>query len=409
MSLYAILVYFFLFFSLAVEILTEYFNWRKMPESLPPELSGLMGEEEYRKNKSYNNERARFSVLISIVSTIVLVLFISLRGFPILDDFIRSFGYGEIFTGLLFYGAILAIMTLLQLPASIYSTFFLEARYGLNRTTVKTFVLDKIKGILLTVLLGGPLAAAALWFFGAFPADGWLYAWGFFSVVSFTFGYLAPVLFLPLFNKFEPLKNDELVRDISLYAEKEKFRLKGIFTMDGSRRSTRLNAFFTGFGNLKRIVLYDTLVEKLSPQEILSVLAHEMGHYKKKHVIIHQIQSLIASFLMFFILSIFIKDPELFAVFSMDHISVYAGILFFSFLYSPMELVLSVAGNYLSRVHEYQADRYAAETTGTSEYLISALKKLSVNNLSRLVPSSLDVFFHYSHPPLFSRINALGR
>lgn len=407
-NIYFIVVYFFIAFSFIINNLIRFLNHRKTPEKLPAALSDLMSAEEYEKNKRYNYDRTIFGAFSSVFSTTLLLLFITLKGFPFVDNLARSFQYGPIATGLIFWGIFFLANSIIGLPFSIYSTFVIEEKYGLNRTTPKTFVLDRIKGIFLTILIGGILGYAILAFFTTFPQMGWFYTWGFYSAFGFVMSILAPVIIMPLFNRFEPMPDGELKDKIEKYAKIENFKLKGIFTMDGSKRSTKLNAFFTGLGRFKRIVLFDTLIEKLDSNEILSVLAHEMGHFKKKHILISMFFSLVQSFFMFYLLSLFITNENLFQVFYMENISIYGGIIFFTFLFAPIEMLTSFFGNAVSRKHEYEADAYASSSTGNAKYLISSLKKLSTSNLSRLIPSKLDVIFNYSHPPLIERIDALN-
>lgn len=409
MNIYFFIVYFFIAFSFFIENLIEYLNWKKIPKALPNPLKDLMSPEEYEKNKQYNNEKSRFSVISSVFSIILLLGFILAKGFPWVDQIARSFNQNLIITGLIFWGIIFFGNYIIHIPFSIYSTFHIEEKYGLNRTTPKTFILDQIKGLALAIILGSLIGYAILTFFTTFNDYGWLYAWGFYSVFSLVLSIIAPVFIMPLFNRFEPMQEGELLSQITDYAKKENFKLKGIFTMDGSKRSSKLNAFFTGLGKFKRIVLFDTLIEKLDSNEILSVLAHEMGHYKKKHILISMLFSLAGSFFVFYLLSFFITNKELFDVFYMEKVSIYAGMVFFAFLFTPISIITSLIGNAVSRRHEYQADAYAAKSTGNVIYLISSLKKLSTNNLSRLFPSKMDVLFHYSHPPLIERINALNR
>ena len=335
------------------------------------------------------------------------IAFILLGGFNLLDLWARSFGFSSIPTGLLFTGLLLLLSGLVHLPFSVYSTFVIENRFGLNRTTVKTFVFDILKTIVLVVLLGGPILALILWFFEQGGGLAWLYCW--LLVVGFTIimQFLAPVVIMPLFNRFTPLADGELKKAVTEYAHRQNFALQGIYTMDGSKRSNRLNAFFTGFGRFRRIVFFDTLMEKLTVDELVVILAHEMGHFKKKHILKMMVATILQTGLMFFILSLFIQNPGLFAAFGMEHISIYAGLVFFGFLYAPISTLLSVVGNVFSRKYEYQADRYAVGTTGKGPDLITGLKKLCRANLSNLTPHPLQVFLQYSHPPVLRRIEAI--
>lgn len=296
---------------------------------------------------------------------------------------------------------------LLSLPFSVYSTFTIEERFGFNRTTWKTYILDTAKSILLTLLLGGPILALILWFFINSGSLGWMYCW--FGVVLFSglLQFIAPVLIMPLFNKFSPLPEGELRSAILQYATRENFLLQGIYTMDGSKRSSKLNAFFTGFGRFRKIVFYDTLVEKLDVQQIVAVLAHEMGHFKLKHIFKMLVSSFIQLGVMFFLLSQFLNNQGLSSAFGMEHISTYSSLIFFGFIYSPVSLLVSIFFNFISRKHEFEADQYAAKTTEAPNELIDSLKILSQANLSNLTPHPLNVFIHYSHPPVLQRIEKL--
>jgi STE24 endopeptidase len=334
-------------------------------------------------------------------------MFILAGGFNYVDQFARSFNLGSIPTGLMFAGILVFVSQLLHIPFSVYSTFVIEDKYGFNRTTVKTFALDILKSWLLMALIGGALFSIVIWFFDRTGTWAWLYCWIAVVVIQLFLTFIAPVVIMPLFNKFIPLEDGELKSSIENYARLQGFKIKGVFKMDASKRSTKSNAFFTGFGRFRRIVLFDTLIEKHTVDELASVLAHEMGHYKKKHILISIIISIITSGLMFFILALFLNNQELFAAFKMQHTSVYASLLFFGFLYAPIEMVLGIFGNMLSRRHEYAADAYAITTYRKPEAMIAALKKLSVDNLSNLTPHPLKVLLQYSHPPVLERIRAI--
>ena len=214
---------------------------------------------------------------------------------------------------------------------------------------------------------------------------------------------------MPLFNKFSPLEDGDLKETINGYTEREKFRIQGIFTMDGSKRSSKVNAFFTGFGRFRKIVFYDTLMEKLTTGEIVAVLAHEMGHFKKKHIIKMLVISVVQTGIMFYFLSLIMQNQGLFEAFKMDHISTYASLIFFGYLFSPVNMLVSIAFNFISRKHEYEADAYAIDSTSTVDDLISGLKKLSQANLVNLTPHPVAVFLEYTHPPVLERIEAIRK
>jgi STE24 endopeptidase len=323
------------------------------------------------------------------------------------DGLARGFGMGSVATGIIFTGLLFLLGTVAGLPFSVYSTFVLEERFGFNKTTPGTFVLDRIKGIFLTILIGGPACAAIFWFFEATGHFAWLYCWGVITLLQLVFLFLAPVVIMPLFNKFQPLEDGPLKESIEGYAKQQHFQMKGVFTMDGSKRSTKANAFFTGFGRFRRIVLFDTLIEKFTVSEMTSILAHEMGHFKKRHILQGIIRSTVLAGFTFFLLSLFINNEGLFAAFRMEYLSVYASLFFFGFLYTPIAMVTGVVENAISRRHEYQADAYAVDTFGRPEALISGLKKLSIHNLSDLTPHGLKIFLSYSHPPVLERIRAI--
>jgi STE24 endopeptidase len=299
------------------------------------------------------------------------------------------------------------LVTLLDLPFRIYDTFVIEEKYGFNKTTVKTFILDLVKSFFLFVIVGGPVLAVILWFFEKTGALAPLYIWGVVTLFQVFMSFIAPIVFFPIFNKFTPLEEGELKNAIKDYAREHNFRMKGVYQMDGSKRTTRANAAFTGFGKSRRIILYDTLIEKHTIDELVAILAHEMGHYKLGHIMKTLVIAFIETGLMLFILSLFIHNRGLFNAFRMEEMSIYAGLIFFGFLYSPISMLLSIITNIFSRKRDYEADQYSVTTTGKREALVTGLKKLSVDNLSNLTPHPLKVFFYYSHPPVLQRIRAL--
>ena len=407
MNPYLIFILAVLILQYLLDLIVDILETRSLDSAVPSEFRDIYDEDEYARSQTYTRVRTRFGQVSTTLSLIVTIGFILLGGFNIVDGFALQFSLGAIPTGLLFTGTLTLLSSLLSISFSIYSTFVIEERFGFNKTTVKTFIADLLKGILLSILIGAPLLAMLLWFFEATGQLAWLYAWIGVTLFTFVVQFLAPVLIMPLFNKFTPLEDGELKEKITAYAEKQDFALEGIYTMDGSKRSTRLNAFFTGFGKFRRIVFFDTLMEKLDDDEIVVVLAHEMGHFKLKHIPKMMVASLLQSGLMFFILSLFLENELLFAAFGMEHLSVYASLTFFMFLYSPISFLLSVFFSISSRKHEYEADAFAVETTGLGQALVSGLKKLSVHNLSNLTPHPFYVFLNYSHPPVLQRIDAI--
>jgi STE24 endopeptidase len=392
-----------------LNLLVSLLELRSLDPELPAEFRGYYDRKKYRKSQQYIRVTNRFSLLYNSFLLLVTLSFILAGGFNQVDLLARSFSLNNIATGLLFTGTLALLLFIINLPFSIYSTFFIEERFGFNTTTIKTFVLDMIKGAVLTLCIGAPLLAALLWFFTVAGDLAWLYCWAAVTVFIVLVQFIAPVLIMPIFNRFTPLEEGELKTDITDYARRQNFAIKGIYTMDGSRRSTRLNAFFTGFGRFRRIVFFDTLINTLSTKEIVAILAHEMGHFKRKHIFKMMAASMLQIGILFYILSLFINNQQLFAAFGMEHISIYAGLIFFGFLYSPVSSLLSIVFNLFSRKHEYEADAWAVNTTQHPEDLISALKKLCVHNLSNLTPHPFDVFINYSHPPVLQRIRTLQK
>lgn len=392
-----------------LNLIVETKNVRHLRTDLPDEFSGYYDRGKYRKSQEYLKENTRFGLITDSIATPVTIAFILFGGFNLIDQFARSFHLSTIPTGLIFAAVLMLASQIVAIPFSIYSTFVIEEKYGFNKTTPRTFVLDILKTWVLAAVIGGILFSAVLWFFEEAGPWAWAYCWIAVTLFQVFLLFVAPVVIMPIFNKFTPLEDGELREAIEEYAKKQDFKLKGVFTMDGSKRSTKSNAFFTGFGRFRRIVLFDTLIEKQTKDELVSVLAHEMGHYKKKHILKSIVISIFTTGLMFYILSIFINNRELFAAFQMQHTSIYASLFFFGFLYAPIDMILSVFGNMLSRRHEYEADGYAVATYRKPQSMITALKKLSVDNLSNLTPHPLKVFLTYSHPPVLERIRAIRK
>ncbi|MCM8813326.1 MAG: M48 family metallopeptidase [Candidatus Omnitrophica bacterium] len=397
-----------LVFRYGVCLLADWLNVRSARPDVPAEFIGYYDQQRYAQAQRYLWDRTRWSNIEETVHLTAVLFFFVAGGFPWVDSFCRSFGYGPVPTGLLFVGILAGLQYTLTLPFEVYSTFGIEQRYGFNKTSVRTFFADMAKGIGLTVVIGGWMLWAVLWFFERRGAAAWFECWIAVTVIQLLILFFAPVVILPLFNKFVPLPDSELRRAIHAYAASQGFSLQGVFTVDGSRRTTKANAFFTGFGRFRRIALYDTLIARHSPEELVSVLAHEIGHYKKHHVLKMIFVSLATTAVMFYLLGFFLHNPALHAAFGMPQVSVYAGLVFFSVLFAPVQSFLGAATNALSRHHEYEADRFAASTQGQPQALIAALKKLSVDNLSNLTPHPFYVLLHGSHPPVLARIRALA-
>ncbi|WP_419176899.1 M48 family metallopeptidase [Desulfosediminicola sp.] len=395
--------------SYLLELTISYLNLKALDPQLPKEFDDVFDAQEYAKSQEYTRARTSLSLISGSIGTCATLTFLLLGGFNLVDSLVRSLELNSILTGLCFAGFLALLGFLLNLPFSLYSTFVIEERFGFNNTTATTYVLDILKSALLMVVLGGPLLALILWFFEAAGSLAWIYCWIGVVLFSILIQFLAPVIIMPLFNKFSPLEDGELKETINGYTEREKFRIQGIFTMDGSKRSSKVNAFFTGFGRFRKIVFYDTLMEKLTTGEIVAVLAHEMGHFKKKHIIKMLVISVVQTGIMFYLLSLIMHNQGLFEAFKMDHISTYASLIFFGYLFSPVNMLVSIAFNFISRKHEYEADAYAIDSTSTVDDLISGLKKLSQANLVNLTPHPVAVFVEYTHPPVLERIEAIRK
>ena len=409
MNIYLIVILVILIGNYILGLIVELLNLKALKNELPEEFKGYYDSDKYRKSQSYLRDNTGFKLTQGTVLILIILGLILSGGFNFVDKLARSFDFGLIPTGLIFTGILFFFFQAVEIPFSIYHTFVIEEKYDFNRTKPKTFILDILKSWLLTIIIGGILLSLVLWFFIKAGKLAWIFCWLGVSAFELFLLFIAPIVIMPLFNKFIPLKEGELKQAIENYAQAQNFKLKGLFRMDGSRRSAKSNAFFTGFGKYRRIVLFDTLIKNHSVDELVSVLAHEVGHCKKKHILKMMAISILANGLMFFILSFFINNPEIFAAFRMDHLSIYASLLFFGFFYTPINMVFSLGMSILSRKHEYEADNYAASTYKKPEAFILALKKLSVDNLSNLTPHPLKVFISYSHPPVLARIKALKR
>ncbi len=407
MNVYLVIVLAVLVGHYLLGLVSDWLNVRNVKEELPAEFAGFYDGAKYTTSQKYLRENTRFGILEDSFDTAVSVAFILLAGFNYVDTLARACGFGEIGTGLVFAGILVAVSKVIGIPFDVYDTFVIEEKYGFNRTTGRTFVLDIVKSLVLSAVLGGALFAMVLWLFEAAGPWAWLYCWG--AVVAFelVIMFVAPYVILPLFNKFEPLPEGPLRTAIEDYARAQRFTMKGIFTMDGSKRSAKTNAFFTGFGKSRRIVLFDTLIATHDVEELVAIVAHEMGHYRKKHIPKAILRATLAAGATFYLLSLFIKNPGLFEAFGMEHLSTYASLFFFGFLYSPIATALGVVEKALSRRAEYEADAYAVASAGNADAMILALKKLTVENLGNLTPHPLTVVLSYSHPPVLARLAAI--
>lgn len=380
-------------------------NWHN---ELPPEAEGIYDYEKYRKSQRYNKENLRFGFITKTFSFVLVLLMLYKQGFAYVHNIAEGISDNKIIIGLIFFAIIAIASDILSLPFNLYKIFVIEEKYGFNKTTLKTFIADKIKGLLLGAIIGGILLYVISWLYYSFGASFWIYAWITISAFSLLATMFYASVIVPLFNKLTPLPQGELRSAIEAYAQKVNFKLDNIFIMDGSKRSAKANAFFSGLGARKRIVLYDTLIEKHPTDELVGVLAHEIGHYKKKHTLTAVFASILQTGLMLFIFSLVSNNSELPEALGVDEPFFHISILAFTLLYAPLSEILGIGLNILSRKNEFEADRYAAETF-SSPPLQSALKKLSADSLSNLTPHPAYVFVHYSHPPLLKRLAALKR
>jgi len=407
MNPFAIIILIALVLESALDFVGNLLNLRALKSEPPTDLEGIYKPEDYRKSQKYIYASTRLTLIQSIFTLSILLAFWFSGGFNYLDQVIRGWNQIPLVTGLLYVGILTFVYSILTLPFSIYDTFVIEEHFGFNKTTPRTFFFDMVKSLILSILLGGPLLAAVLALFQYGGHYAWLYCWATLVAASLVIQYIAPTWIMPLFNKFTPMEAGELKEAILGYTSSVHFPIKNVFVIDGSKRSTKSNAFFTGFGRNKRIALFDTLISQHTVQELVAILAHEVGHNKKKHILQRTVIGILQSGIVLFLLSLFLNSSGLYQAFYMNHESIYSGLLFFALLYTPIELVLSVVMQIFYRKHEYEADRFAAETIDNPQSLISALKKLSAGNLSNLTPHPFYVFINYSHPPLLQRIQAI--
>jgi STE24 endopeptidase len=386
--------------------LLSYLNSSWRGKELPAELQGIYNDEEYKKSQRYGEVNSRFSILTGTFQVVLILLMLFYGGFAWIDEFSHQLTDNEILAALVFFGILFFVSDILNTPFSVYATFVIEEKFGFNKTTPKTFVLDKIKGWLLTAVLGGGIMSLVIWFYQLTTSMFWLYAWVALSVFSIFMAMFYSNLIVPLFNKQTPLEEGELRNAIQNFSEKAGFKLDNIYVIDGSKRSSKANAYFTGLGKKKRIVLYDTLIKDLEINEIVAVLAHEIGHYKLKHTLSSMVLSIIQTGVIFYILSLFIGNPDLSKALGATQPTFELALITFGILFSPISTILGLFMNVFSRKNEYQADGFAAKYE-QADPLISALKRLSVNNLTNLTPHPAYVFVNYSHPTLHQRIKAI--
>lgn len=389
-----------------IERYLEFLNTGMLSESVPEKLRGICNEEEYRKTRLYERDNKRLSLWSSLLNLLLIVFMITAGGFSYVDGIARTTSPNMIIVALVFFAIIGIVSDLINIPFSWYDTFVIEKRYGFNKMTPSTFITDHLKSWFIALLVGVPVLGLITWLYYKTGSIFWIYAWILITAFTIFINFFYSELIVPLFNKQIPLENGTLRVKIEDFAKKTGFTLKNIFVIDGSKRSTKANAYFSGFGSKKRIVLFDTLIKDLSEDEIVAVLAHEIGHYKKKHVLKSLVLSVILTGLMLFLFSLLIDNPGLSEALGADIPSFHLGLIVFGILYSPLSLLIGLITNSISRKNEFEADRFVRDNY-KPDMLADALKKLSVNNLSNMMPHPAYVFFHYSHPPLLARLEKL--
>ena len=385
----------------------DFINGKNWKTEIPPVMKDFYHEDKYLKAKNYSKEKGKVSLISSTLSTLITLLFLVFDGYGWLDNFISLYYDIPFLKSGVFFLVLFILSDFISIPFSCYNTFVIEEKYGFNKTTVKTFVLDKIKGYLLTLIIGGVLLFGAIYIVSLLENGFWVWLWLSLSVIMLLVNMFYADLIVPIFNKLTPLENGSLREKIESYTNKVGYSLKNIYIIDGSKRSSKANAFFSGLGPRKTIALYDTLVEKHTEEELVAVLAHEVGHYKKKHVFTSLFLTIFQLGLMCFLLETCLKVGEISQALGGKEMVFHLGLVAFGILYSPLGTILSILMNINSRKNEFEADHYA-KTTYSGVALELALKKLSVDSLSNLYPHPFYTFIHYSHPPLLKRLSALN-
>jgi len=407
MNTIAAVVLIFLVFEFALRLIADGLNLKAFRNEVPEAFRDSYKPERYGTAQAYLRARTRLGWCSGAFLLAATLVFWFGGGFGWVDHRVRALGLGPVPAGLVYVGAIAMLRGILSLPFRIYSVFVIETRFGFNTTGWKTFLLDGIKTTLLSLAIGGTILSLVLYLFEHTGSFSWLYCWVGISFLMLCIQFIAPRWILPMFNTYTPLEAGDLRSAIQKYARSVRFPLENIFVMDGSRRSTKSNAFFTGFGRHRRAALFDTLVASHSTSELLAVFAHEVGHFKKHHITTSLVLGVLQTGAFFFLFSRVVSGSALFLAFGVEQPSVYAGLVLFVFLCAPLDLPLGVILNAWSRRREHEADRFAVETTGDHRSLVQALKKLSSHNLSNLTPHRLYVFLNYTHPPLLDRIRAI--
>lgn len=393
-------------FNFVLERVLGFLNTSRMDSELPEEVKDVYEPEQYKKSQEYKKTNDRFGMITSTFSLLVILFMLFFAGFSYADRIARSMTQSPVLIALIFFGMLMLASDIINTPFAVYDIFVIEEKFGFNKTKPVTFIFDKLKSWLLAAVIGGGLLALVIWFYLQTKSLFWIYAWIAISVFMIFMTMFYSTLIVPLFNRQTPLEEGELRNAIRKLSEKAGFRLQNVFVIDSSKRSTKSNAYFSGLGAKKRIVLFDTLIQDLSVNEIVAVLAHEIGHYKKKHTLIGIITGIIQTGITLFIFSLLVDNPQLTRALGSTQPSFHMGLIAFGILYSPISLISGLLMNVVSRKNEFEADRFTAEYDLQND-LISGLKKLSGKNLTNLTPHPAYVLFHYSHPTLLQRIRAL--
>ena len=407
--LFYIIIISAIIFEYLISSLSTILNMKSISAILPEGFEKVYNKNKYAKSQKYLKINSQFSLFSSSFSFFIIMVVIHFGVFGFLDDFVRAKSSNSIYSGLVFFGILFIINDIINLPFSFFKNFVIEEKFGFNKMTISIFIKDKLKSYLLVFFIGGITMFSILSFFYYFETYGWLMVWIFLTIFSIIIQPIFIHFIAPMFNKFSPLDDGELKSAITKYSKEINFPISRIDVMDGSKRSNHSNAYFTGFGKSKRIALFDTLINNHTTEEIVSVVAHEAGHYKKKHIFFGMILSIIQTGLMLFLFNFIINEVALYKIFGVSEPSIYTGLVFFGLLFAPLNMVLSLISLSISRKNEFEADQYALDTTNNPQALISMLKGLASDNLSHLTPHPFTVFLQYTHPPIYERVKKIEK
>ena len=407
--LFYIIIISAIIFEYLISSLSTILNMKSISAILPEGFEKVYNKNKYAKSQKYLKINSQFSLFSSSFSFLIIMVVIHFGVFGFLDDFVRAKSSNSIYSGLVFFGILFIINDIINLPFSFFKNFVIEEKFGFNKMTISIFIKDKLKSYLLVFFIGGITMFSILSFFYYFKTYGWLMVWIFLTIFSIIIQPIFIHFIAPMFNKFSPLDDRELKSAITKYSKEINFPISRIDVMDGSKRSNHSNAYFTGFGKSKRIALFDTLINNHTTEEIVSVVAHEAGHYKKKHIFFGMTLSIIQTGLMLFLFNFIINEVALYKVFGVSEPSIYTGLVFFGLLFAPINMILSLISLSISRKNEFEADQYALDTTNNPQALISMLKGLASDNLSHLTPHPFTVFLQYTHPPIYERVKKIEK